>query len=314
MLNRRHLRIKVLQTLYAFYQEGEGDAGKAEKALFFSIDKMEEMYIYLLTLIVEMQGAAIDRIEAGKNKQLPSKEDLHPNTKFVTNRPLRILANSKALRKKAEDLGVTWSDNRDLVKKEFKMLIETEDYKEYMESEERGFAHDRDFLLRFFKRHMINFELLHDYFEEKSVFWNDDLDLISSMTIKTIKTIKENDDDVELLPLWKGDDDEEDFVKTLYRRSLSLAEENESIISEYTKNWEIERIALMDTILMKMAMAEVRSFPSIPAKVSMNEYIELSKYYSTPKSNGFINGVLDQSFAKLKEDGLVEKTGRGLIE
>jgi N utilization substance protein B len=314
MLNRRHLRIKVLQTLYAFYQEGEGDAGKAEKALFFSIDKMEEMYIYLLTLIVEMQGAAIDRIEAGKNKQLPSKEDLHPNTKFVTNRPLRILANSKALRKKAEDLGVTWSDNRDLVKKEFKMLMETEDYKEYMESEERGFAHDRDFLLRFFKRHMINFELLHDYFEEKSVFWNDDLDLISSMTIKTIKTIKENDDDVELLPLWKGDDDEEDFVKTLYRRSLSLAEENESIISEYTKNWEIERIALMDTILMKMAMAEVRSFPSIPAKVSMNEYIELSKYYSTPKSNGFINGVLDQSFAKLKEDGLVEKTGRGLIE
>lgn len=314
MLNRRHLRIKVLQTLYAFYQEGEGDAGKAEKALFFSIDKMEEMYIYLLTLIVEMQGAAIDRIEAGKNKQLPSKEDLHPNTKFVTNRPLRILANSKALRKKAEDLGVTWSDNRDLVKKEFKMLIETEDYKEYMESEERGFAHDRDFLLRFFKRHMINFELLHDYFEEKSVFWNDDLDLISSMSIKTIKTIKENDDDVELLPLWKGDDDEEDFVKTLYRRSLSLAEENESIISEYTKNWEIERIALMDTILMKMAMAEVRSFPSIPAKVSMNEYIELSKYYSTPKSNGFINGVLDQSFAKLKEDGLIEKTGRGLIE
>lgn len=314
MLNRRHLRIKVLQTLYAFYQEGEGDAGKAEKALFFSIDKMEEMYIYLLTLIVEMQGAAIDRIEAGKNKQLPSKEDLHPNTKFVTNRPLRILANSKTLRKKAEDLGVTWSDNRDLVKKEFKMLMETEDYKEYMESEERGFAHDRDFLLRFFKRHMINFELLHDYFEEKSVFWNDDLDLISSMTIKTIKTIKENDDDVELLPLWKGDDDEEDFVKTLYRRSLSLAEENESIISEYTKNWEIERIALMDTILMKMAMAEVRSFPSIPAKVSMNEYIELSKYYSTPKSNGFINGVLDQSFAKLKEDGLVEKTGRGLIE
>lgn len=314
MLNRRHLRIKVLQTLYAFYQEGEGDAGKAEKALFFSIDKMEEMYIYLLTLIVEMQGAAIDRIEAGKNKQLPSKEDLHPNTKFVTNRPLRILANSKALRKKAEDLGVTWSDNRDLVKKEFKMLMETEDYKEYMESEERGFAHDRDFLLRFFKRHMINFELLHDYFEEKSVFWNDDLDLISSMTIKTIKSIKENDDDVELIPLWKGDDDEEDFVKTLYRRSLSLAEENESIISEYTKNWEIERIALMDTILMKMAMAEVRSFPSIPAKVSMNEYIELSKYYSTPKSNGFINGVLDQSFAKLKEDGLVEKTGRGLIE
>ncbi|MDA0881942.1 MAG: transcription antitermination protein NusB [Bacteroidetes bacterium] len=314
MLNRRHLRIKVLQTLYAFYQEGEGDAGKAEKALFFSIDKMEEMYIYLLTLIIEMQGAAIDKIEAGKNKQLPSKEDLHPNTKFVTNTPLRMLANSKVLRKKAEDLGVTWSDNKDLIKKEFRMLTETDDYKEYMESTERSFKHDKDFLLRFFKRHMINFELLHDYFEEKSVFWNDDLDLISSMTIRTIKSIDENADDIELLPLWKGDDDEEDFVKTLFRRSLTLAEENEKYISEFTQNWEIERIAIMDTILMKMAMAEVRSFPSIPAKVSMNEYIELSKYYSTPKSNGFINGVLDQAFEKLKTDGLIEKTGRGLIE
>ncbi|MEO0403923.1 MAG: transcription antitermination protein NusB [Bacteroidota bacterium] len=313
MLTRRHLRIKVLQTLYAFYQEGEGDIGKAEKELFFSIKKMEEMYIYLLTLILEMQGAAIDKIEAGKNKKLPSKEDLHPNVKFVTNRPLRVLTNSKNLKAKAEDLGVTWSDNQELVRKVFKSIMETEDYKEYMESEERGFAHDREYLLRLFKRHMINIELVHDYFEEKSIFWNDDLDLVSSMTIKSIKTIEEDSDDIELLPLWKEDDDEEDFVTTLFRKTLSDAEENANIIDEFAANWEMDRIASMDIILMKMALAEVQAISSVPTKVTMNEYIELSKYYSTPKSSGFINGVLDQAFAKLQKEGKIKKTGRGLI-
>lgn len=314
MLTRRHLRIKVLQTLYSFYQDGEGDAGKAEKELFFSIDKMEEMYIYLLQMVVEMQGAAIDKIEQGRNKQLPSQEDLHPNTKFVTNRPLRVLANSKTLKNKREDMSVSWADDLDLVKKVFKMLIETDDYKEYMESEERGFDHDKEFLLRFLKRHIINYPQLHDYFEEKSIFWNDDLDLIASMTLKTIKSINEDSDDVELLPLWKPEDDEKDFVTTLFRKSLADAEENELIINEFTKNWELDRIAMMDTILMKMAIAEARTISSVPIKVTMNEYIELSKYYSTPKSNGFINGVLDQAFAKLEKDGLIKKTGRGLMQ
>ncbi|MGB0424129.1 MAG: transcription antitermination protein NusB [Flavobacteriales bacterium] len=303
-----------MQTLYAFYQDGEGDAGKAEKELFFSIDKMEEMYIYLLQMVVEMQGAAIDKIEQGRNKQLPSQEDLHPNTKFVTNRPLRVLANSKNLKNKREAMSISWADDLDLVKKVFKMLIETEDYKEYMKSEERGFEHDKEFLLRFLKRHIINFEQLHDYFEEKSIFWNDDLDLISSMTLKTLKSIDENTDDVDLLPLWKPEDDEKDFVTTLYRKTLSDAEENEKIINEYTKNWELDRIAMMDTILMKMAIAEARAITSVPIKVTMNEYIELSKYYSTPKSNGFINGVLDQAFSKLEKDGLIKKTGRGLMQ
>lgn len=314
MLNRRHLRIKVLHALYAFYTEEERDIVKAEKALFFSIDKMYEMYILLIALIVEMQGAAIEKIEAGRNKKLPTEEDLHPNTKFVTNRPLRVLANSKVLKKATEDMSLGWADNPDLVKKIFRMLIETEDYKEYMDSEERGFDHDREFLLRFFKRHMINFELLHDHFEEKSIFWNDDLDLASSMVLKTVKLIEDGDADVTLLPLWKEDDDEKDFVTDLFRKTLAMGEENEKLIESYTKNWDIERIAVIDTILMKMALAEAQIFESIPLKVTLNEYIELSKYYSTPKSNGFINGVLDQMFAKLTEDGKIKKIGRGLLE
>ncbi|WP_306643622.1 transcription antitermination protein NusB [Sanyastnella coralliicola] len=315
MLNRRHIRIKVMQALYAHYTEGEGDVKKSQEALFFSFDKMYEMYIYLFSLIIEMQGAAIEKIEAGKNKKLPTQEDLHPNTKFVTNRVIRTLVHSKSLKKAADDTGVSWADQKELVKKVFKDLIETEDYKEYMESDERGFDHDREFLLRFFKRHMINVELLHDFFEEKSIFWNDDLDIVSSMTIKTIKTISDGDDDVNLLELWDSSDDEElEFAKNLFVKTLSQGEENEKFIQESTKNWEIERIASLDTILMKMALAEARTFETVPLKVTLNEYIELSKYYSTPKSNGFINGVLDQLFAKLKEDGVIKKIGRGLLQ
>ncbi len=314
LLNRRHLRIKILQSLYAHYAEGSGDLVKSEKALFFSIDKMYEMYLYLLALIVEMQGAAIEKIEAGKNKKLPSHEDLHPNVKFVTNRVVRKFVNSKALKKAMETTGVSWADQKDLIKKLFKELTTTDDYKEYMESEERGHEHDREYLLRFFKRHLINVEMLHDFFEEKSIFWNDDIDLISSMTIKTIKLVKDEDDDVELLPLWSDDDEEKNFTETLFRKTLVLGEESDKLISEAAKNWELERIALMDMILMKMALAEARNFDSIPLKVTLNEYIELSKYYSTPKSNGFINGVLDQLFEKLKASGDIKKVGRGLLQ
>ena len=315
MLNRRHIRTKVMHALYAHYTAEEGDIVKSEKQLFFGFDKMYEMYIYLFLLITEMQTCAIEKIEQGRNKKLPTKEDLHPNTKFVTNRLIMALTHSKALKKAAEETGVSWADQKDLVKKVFKELTATEDYQEYMESEERGWDHDREFLLRFFKRHMINVELLHDFFEEKSIFWNDDLDIVSSMTIKTLKTIEEGDDDVELLELWPKDAPEEkEFATDLFRQTLVLGEEHEKLIQETTKNWELERIAVMDILLMKMGLAEARTFESIPLKVSLNEYIELSKYYSTPKSNGFINGVLDQLFAKLKEDGKIKKVGRGLLQ
>ena len=303
-----------MQTLYAHYTEGSGDAVKSEKDLFFSIDKMHEMYLYLLLMLVEMQSVAIEKIEAGRNKKLPTQEDLHPNVKFVTNRIIRKLTNSKTLKKAAEQTKVSWSDQKDLMKKLFKELASTDDYKEYMESDERGYEHDREFLLRFFKRHLINVELLHDFFEERSIFWNDDLDLVSSMTIKTLKSIREEDDDFELIPLWSDDDEEFNFSEQLFRKTLALGEESDKLISEAAKNWELDRIALMDIVLMKMALAEAQVFESIPLKVTLNEYIELSKYYSTPKSNGFINGVLDQLFEQLKTSGKIKKVGRGLLQ
>lgn len=257
---------------------------------------------------------AIDRIESGRKKQLPTKEDLNPNTKFVTNRPLRILANSKNLQKASTELGVGWGDNQELLRKVFRGLLDHEEYIEYMASEERGFRHDREYLIRMFRKHMIQNEPFEDSLEEQSIFWNDDLDLCASMVIKTLKTIREEDDDFALLPLWREDDDDRQFMETLFANALGQAEENEALITEAAANWDLERIALIDRILMKMALAEARSFPSIPLKVTLNEYIELSKYYSTPKSSGFINGILDQLFNAMKEDKRIVKIGRGLLD
>ena len=313
MLNRRHLRIKVLHIQYGFYQDADSDSVKAKKALDHSINKMHELYILLLNLIAAMQGIAIDRIEAGRKKQLPTPEDLHPNTKFVRNAPLRILANSKNLQRVTEELGVGWAKHQELLRNMFREMIADDEYLNYMNSDERGFKHDRDSLIRMFKKNLINNEIFQDTLEEESIFWIDDLDLASSMVIKTIKSIHEEDDDVTLLEVWRDDEDDKAFMDGLYTQTLAQGEENEKLIKEGANNWELERIALTDKILMKMALAEAKTFPSIPLKVSLNEYIELSKYYSTDKSHGFINGILDQLFTKLLDSGDIKKTGRGLI-
>ncbi len=274
---------------------------------------MHELYLLLLNMVAGLQGIAIDRIETARKKQIPTEEDLHPNTKFVRNAPLRILANSKNLEKTSTELGVSWSNNQELLRNMFRELILDDEYTGYMKSEERGFKHDKDSLIRMFKKNLINQESFQDMLEEESIFWMDDLDLASSMVIKTLKSIGEEDDEVELLKVWRTDDDDKYFMEGLFTQSLAQGTDNEGLIKEGAQNWELERIALTDKILMKMALAEAKFFPTIPLKVTLNEYIELSKYYSTDKSHGFINGILDQLFMKLVESGDIKKTGRGLV-
>ena len=313
MLNRRHLRIKILQILYGFYQDEDLDTTKAKKALDHSIDKMYQLYLLLISMIAEMQGLAIDKIEAGRKKQLPTEEDLHPNTKFVRNAPLRILANSKQLKNRLSETGVGWGKHRELLRNLHRSLNEDEEYLTYMSSDERSFRHDRESLLRMFRKHLINEIPFQEMLEEESIFWVDDLDLASSMVIKTIKNINEEDEEVDIMPVWRNDDDDKDFMDSLFTQTLAQGVLNEELIKEGAQNWELERIALIDRILMKMALAEAKTFESIPLKVTLNEYIELSKYYSTEKSHGFINGILDQLFTSLHESGDIKKTGRGLI-
>jgi len=313
MLNRRHIRIKVLQVLFAYYSEEKPDAARYEKMLFESFDRFRDLYISLMDLMPEMQAKAIEKIEAGMNKKLPTKEDLHPNTKFVTNSIIRLLSNSKNLSKASKESHIRWKDNDDMLRQLFKFLIETEDYKEYMDSTARGFEHDREYVLRFIRRHVVNFVPMQEWLEEIGIFWNDDLDLAASMVLKSLKTVQVTDDDIEIMSLWKAEDDEEQYAKQLFRKTLAYGAESMELIAKHSPNWEADRIALMDLIIMKMAIAEAREFDQIPLKVTMNEFIELSNYYSTPKSNQFINGLLDTLFPLLEKQGIIKKTGRGLI-
>jgi len=314
MLNRRHIRIKALQVLFAYYNEEQPDMARYEKMLFESFQRFRDLYISLLLIPAELQSKAIEKIEAGLAKKLPSKEDLNPNTKFVTNEIIRMLSHSKNLAKASGEIQIRWANNQDLMRLLFKMLIETADYKEYMAATERGFEHDREYLLRFMRRHIINYEGIHDYLEDSGIFWNDDMDLASSMALKTIKSIKEKEQDLTLLPLWKEEDDEEAYAKNIFRKTLEMGEENLALVAANAPNWEVDRIATMDMVILKMALAEARTCESIPLKVTMNEYIELANYYSTPKSNVFINGLLESLFLKLKQEGKIRKIGRGLIE
>lgn len=315
MLNRRHLRIKILHALYALEQSKDGNISRAEKELFHSIQKMYEMYLFLMLVMTEIKTVAEQKIEEGKKKRLPTEADLNPNMKLVDNRFLAQLERNKELFGKAEKGKVNWVGDQELIRRLYRSLIESDAYKEYMESEESSYAADKAAIVRLFKKHVINDESLQDFFEEKSIFWVDDLDLAASMVIKTFKSFKEDSDEFHpILPLWKDEDDEQSFVKVLFRKTVTQSEEHTAMLKKYTDNWEIERIALMDIILMKMALSEVREFKQIPVKVSLNEYIEISKFYSTPKSSNFINGVLDKLFAELKTDGTIKKVGRGLID
>ena len=315
ILTRRHIRIKVLQALYAYFNSKNDDYVKGEKELFFSLNKMYDMYLLYLLLFDELVTVAQNRIEDGKQKRLPSEEDLNPNTKFIDNSVFKLLSENRELKAKAEQRKVNWVKEEDAVRKLFKEVRESKEYQAYMSTRESSFEEDKAFAIKLFKKIIANFEFIHHIFEENSIYWVDDIDLVCSMVLKTIKQFNEKSDEYEeILTLFKLDDDEEEFAKVLFRRTIVSDEIHTKLIEERTKNWEVDRIASMDILLMKMALTEAKEFSEIPVKVTMNEYIELSKFYSTPKSNTFINGILDKIFAEMKSLGEIVKIGRGLME
>jgi transcription antitermination protein NusB len=314
MLNRRHLRIKVLQALYAYYQSNEDNYRKSEVEMMNAVDRIYDLYVYLMLSFGELNALAIHRIEENKKKIRPTDEELSPNTKFIDNRVIKLLVDSTQLRLLSEDRKVNWvgDDHQEMFKKVLITLRESETFFEFMNNGKDDFEDDKQFALALFKNEIANSPLIYHFFEEKSIQWIDDIDLACSMVVKTLKVLEEGNK-LELLSLHKDEVDEQAFIKNLLRKTISMDKENESLIDELTKNWELDRIAKMDVILMKMAITEFQIFPEIPTKVTLNEYIEISKFYSTPKSNGFINGILDKAIGLLKEDNKIVKIGRGLI-
>ena len=312
MLNRRHIRIKVLQAFYAFFQSNNEDVLKGEKELFHSIEKIYDLYIFILMLLPSLKRQASIQIEEAKRSAF-LRQDIHIlKTGFVDNQLIDLLEQSKMLQKISADRKINWEGDveNDLTKKIFKEIYSTDNYKNLLDNESPSFNDDKDALVQLYKKEICNQEKLHHFFDEKSIYWQDDLDHVSSMILKTLKSISK-DQELEILPLWK--EDEYEFTQNLFRKAVLQKEENDAVLQNYSKNWEKERLATMDSLLMNLAMTEALEFSSIPIKVTLNEYIEISKFYSTPKSNSFINGILDRIFEDYKKDGKLVKRGRGLI-
>ena len=287
MLNRRHIRIKVLQAFYAFFQSNNEDVLKGEKELFHSIEKIYDLYVYILMLFPSLKRQALIQIEEAKRSEY-LRQDIHIlKTGFIDNQLVDIIEQSKVLQKISKDRKINWEGDveNDLTKKIFKEVYQTDNYKNLLQSESSSFNDDKDALVQLYKKEICNLEKLHHFFDEKSIYWQDDLDHVSSMILKTLKSITK-DQELEILPLWK--EDEYEFTQNLFRKAVLQKEENDAVLQTYSKNWEKERLATMDSLLMNLAMTEALEFSSIPIKVTLNEYIEISKFYSTPKSNSFI--------------------------
>lgn len=313
MISRRIIRTKVLQMLYAYYSSEEKSISKTEKELFICIEKSHDLYHYLMALAIEVSDYAEKRIEIKRNKLQPTEEDLNPNTKFITNQVIQQLRQNNQLNKYLDQKKLNWSDNEGLVKEIYLLMVESDLYKSYVADKNRSFLDDRKFIEKLFSKIILTSEYLFVVLEEQSIYWNDDVEFVVAMIVKTIKQFNElTDSNHPLMPLYK-DMEDRDFAKDLIRKSIINHDELRALINSHAKNWDMERIAFMDILIMQLALTELLYFPSIPTKVSMNEYIELSKYYSTEKSRNFVNGILDKTLKDLKKENKINKIGRGLI-
>lgn len=314
IINRRQLRIKVLQMLYSYEQTDDAGLGLFEKKLTNSIAETYNLYLYYLLLLIEFKSLAEQKIEDSKNKLRPVEKDLNPSLVFVRNRVLVSLTQNQKLKKLFSKNSISWSSEMDMVKATFNKIRSSDLYLDYLEKNDADLNTDVVFIVKLFKDYVVNDDVLLSYFEERSIYWIEDIDLVASMIVKSFKRSKEKNGEVGILPLFKEEKEETTFYKELFHNSIVNSDEIDKIIRDHTKNWDIERIALMDILLMRLAVTEVTTFSSIPIKVTLNEYIELAKQYSTNKSNFFINGILDKSFSDLKDQGKIKKTGRGLME
>src|ERR1700744_4272624 len=314
MLNRRHLRVKVLQALYAYHQT-HSDVKTQEKNLLQSIDKVYEMYIWMLSLISEVVAFADADATERAHKHLPTKEDLNPDLKILTNRFYTSLQKNKEYLAGLKKYKIEWSFDPELVKSLFKTLKNSPEYEEYLDKTGDTIQTDKDIIKYIFKKVILKSSISEQVFEDMFIYWPVDKDVLQALIAKTFKNFSHNDYEKNKLAEITGNwEEDREFIVELFEESIRHNTDYQQMISKKTQNWEPDRIAMMDTLLMKMAIAEFVNFNSIPVKVTINEYLEISKEFSTPKSNSFINGILDKILIDLKAQNKVTKTGRGLIE
>ena len=307
MISRRLLRIKALKALYAHLKSESDSLMASEKTLVASIDKTYDLYFLMLSLVAEMAYYAEQRQEAAKKKQLPTYEDLNPNTRFVDNAFMAQLMQNTQLEEFRANQKRTWDDEGDFVKHLFEKIEQTKAYQEYMAKETLTYEDDRELWRKLYRSVIAQNETIDEILEEQSLYWNDDKAIVDTFVLKTIKRFEpENGAEQELMPEYKDDEDKE-FARKLLRTSIANAEAYRKLMENNAKNWDMERFAFMDILIMQVALAEIISFPSIPVSVSLNEYVEIAKMYSTPKSGSFINGMLDSIVNQLKSENKLNK-------
>jgi transcription antitermination protein NusB len=320
MLSRRHLRIKALQALYGHFIKADNDLALAEKNLLKSTERLYELAVYQLSFLVEIVKFADKRIEENKKKFYPTQEDLNPNTKFVENAFIQKLSQNKDFLRRKNAYRINWAEQDEMIRKAYNEIRQLTVYQQYMAEPARSFEADRVLIAELFVSYMAENQSLEYFYEEISVYWANDIDIANYCVLKIINSINKNHDEFHPLPsLYNQDgkldaDEDKKFLIRLFHKTILKSRDFEQLIEEKASNWELNRIALMDIILLKLALAELIEFPSIPVKVTINECIELAKSYSTPKSRVFINGILDKMINEMKAEGKIVKTGRGLIE
>jgi N utilization substance protein B len=313
MISRRLLRIKALMALYAFNRREDENLARAETELMFSIGKTYDLYHYLLLLVLEVADIAGEKIEQALQKRMPTKEDLNPQKQFVNNRIIEQLRINLEFKKYISSSKLSWVNYSHIPRLLYNKMIVWEVYEEYMKLEIHNYSIDKKFITKLVTVFFANSEDLQSNLEEQSIFWNDDMEYIASMIEKTLKKFKaDSGENAPLMPLFKNDEDKE-YVKILFSKSILNSKMSSELIDKNTTNWEVERIALMDILVMQLAITEILEFPEIPVKVTLNEYIEIAKYYCTSKSGTFVNGILDNIVKEIRDDGLFNKYGRGLV-
>ena len=319
MTSRRLIRIKVLQLFYAFTKKENTTIEKLGRDLSKSMSSTLDLYYETILLILELRNKAEQKIDFARNRRFPSNEDLNPNLRFVENPILSIIANNNRFKHYTSTQLISWNNSSETVLYFYNKLTACDKYKEYMAKEDVDFNDHKDFILYIFTELIAQDELFFQTMEDKNIYWNDDFELTFNCIYKTINQLKESDNKEEAVEkeiftrMFKQGEDE-DFAQSLMLRLCHNHQKNMQLIEKHIQNWELDRISEIDKIIMSLALTELKHFASIPIKVSFDEYIEIAKLYSSSKSGGFINGVLDKAVAELKENNLILKTGRGLVE
>ena len=316
MLNRRFLRVKALQEIYAYHQSESSNLPQAERHLLEGVEDLYKLFVYQLSFWVEVKKFAERRIEENKQKHFPTEEDLNPNMKFVNNRILNALDDNKHLMSLEEKYKINWADSReDFIRKLYVKLTETPEYQEYMSNGKDSFSDDKRFLDTVIDTYMPENGLLFDYYSDRDLSFNSDYQVAIYLLWKFINDLSASfDASSKLPPIYKAEEDDKEFVIKLFEKTILHSGEYRELVSANISNWDYDRLALMDKILIFMALTEFCEFHSIPVKVTINEYIEISKFYSTPESRRFVNGMLDKLASVLKENGKLVKTGMGLTD